>query len=46
MSRRAWTIFTVVQVVGAVSIWAAPHRKTDAALGLFTFGISRADWRL
>jgi hypothetical protein len=39
MSRRAWTIFTVVQVVGAVSIWAGPHWKTDPGLALFGFGI-------
>jgi len=39
MSRRAWTIFTLVQVVGLVSIWVAPHRKTDPALALFAFGI-------
>ena len=29
----------MVEVVGAVSIWAAPHWKTDPALGLLTFGI-------
>jgi len=39
MSRRVWTIFAVVQVVGVVSIWAAPHWKTDPALALFGFGI-------
>jgi uncharacterized membrane protein YjjB (DUF3815 family) len=39
MSRRVWTIFAVVQVVGAVSIWVAPHWKTDPALALFAFGI-------
>jgi uncharacterized membrane protein YjjB (DUF3815 family) len=39
MSRRAWTIFTVVQVVGVVSIWAGPHWKTDPGLALFGFGI-------
>src|SRR5579883_2966522 len=39
MSRRAWTIFTLVQVVGLVAIWAAPHWKTDPALALFAFGI-------
>ena len=40
MSRGAWTIFTVVQVVGAVSIWAGPHWKTDSGLALFGFGIA------
>jgi hypothetical protein len=39
MSRRAWTIFTVVEVVGGVSIWAGPHWKTDPGLALFVFGI-------
>jgi hypothetical protein len=39
MSRRAWTIFTLVQVVGLASIWTAPHWKTDPALALFAFGI-------
>ncbi len=39
MSRRAWIIFTLVQVVGLVSIWIAPHWKTDPALALFAFGI-------
>ena len=39
MSRRAWTIFAVVQVVGVVSIWAGPHWKTDPGLALFGFGI-------
>jgi len=39
MSRRALTIFTVVQVVGVASIWAGPHWKTDPGLALFSFGI-------
>ncbi len=39
MRRRAWTIFTVIQVVGLVSIWAEPHWKTDPALALFAFEI-------
>jgi hypothetical protein len=39
MSRRAWTIFTVVEVVGVVSIWAGAHWKTDPGLALFGFGI-------
>lgn len=39
MSRRAWTIFTLVELVGLLSIWVAPHWKTDPALALFVFGI-------
>jgi hypothetical protein len=39
MSHRTWTIFTVIQVVGLVSIWAAPHWKTDPAPALLVFGI-------
>ena len=39
MGRRAWTIFAVVQLVGAVCVWAGPRILTAPGPVLFLSGM-------
>ena len=38
MSRRAWAVFAVVQVVGAVCVWFGPHPTASGPV-LFLSGL-------
>lgn len=39
MSRRGWTAFAVVQLVGAVCVWSGPRILTASGPVLFLSGL-------
>jgi hypothetical protein len=40
MSRRGWTAFAVVQLVGAVCVWSGPRILTATGPVLFLSGLA------